>query len=125
MLMLLVLIVFGVGIVRTFFTPERTRQILTGRGETAGNVLAALLGIVTPFCSCSAVPLFMGIRAGWYSPGSNTVVSHRGSDDQRGRAGAALRYVRLESSGSIRDYWAWHSYSRGPGDWLAQNGTLR
>ena len=59
-LMLLVLVVFGVGIVRTFFTPERTRRILAGKRESAGNVFAALLGIVTPFCSCSAVPLFIG-----------------------------------------------------------------
>lgn len=59
-LMLLVLVVFGVGIVRSFFTPERTRRILSGRREFTGNVLAALLGIVTPFCSCSAVPLFIG-----------------------------------------------------------------
>jgi len=59
-LMLLVLIVFGVGVIRTFFTPERTRQILAGKRESVGNVLAASLGIVTPFCSCSAVPLFLG-----------------------------------------------------------------
>lgn len=59
-LMLLALIVFGVGIIRTFFTPARTRAILAGRRESVGNVLAALLGIVTPFCSCSAVPLFIG-----------------------------------------------------------------
>ena len=59
-LMLLVLVVFGVGIVRSFFTPERTRAMLAGRRESAGNVLAALLGVVTPFCSCSAVPLFIG-----------------------------------------------------------------
>jgi len=59
-LMLLVVVVFGVGIVRTFFTPERTRAILAGKRETIGNVLAAMLGIVTPFCSCSAVPLFLG-----------------------------------------------------------------
>lgn len=59
-LMLLGLVVFGVGIVRSFFTPERTRRILSGKSEFAGNVLAALLGIVTPFCSCSAVPLFIG-----------------------------------------------------------------
>src|ERR1017187_6623788 len=59
-LMLLVLVVFGVGIVRSFFTPERTRRILSGKRETTGNMLAALLGIVTPFCSCSAVPLFIG-----------------------------------------------------------------
>ncbi len=59
-MLLLGLVVFGVGIIRTFFTPERTRQILAGRRESVGNVLAALLGVVTPFCSCSAVPLFIG-----------------------------------------------------------------
>lgn len=59
-LLLLVVVVFGVGIVRSFFTPGRTRRILSGRRESVGNVLAALLGIVTPFCSCSAVPLFIG-----------------------------------------------------------------
>lgn len=59
-LMLLTLVVFGVGIVRSFFTPERTRAVLAGRSESVGNVLASLLGVVTPFCSCSAVPLFIG-----------------------------------------------------------------
>jgi len=59
-MMLLALVVFAVGIVRSFFTPERTRRILSGKRESVGNVLAALLGIVTPFCSCSAVPLFIG-----------------------------------------------------------------
>ena len=59
-LMLLSLVIFGVGIIRTFFTPEKTRKILAGKKEAIGNVLAALLGIVTPFCSCSAVPLFIG-----------------------------------------------------------------
>jgi len=59
-LLLLTLVVFGVGVVRSFFTPERTRRLLAGRREFAGNLLAALLGVVTPFCSCSAVPLFIG-----------------------------------------------------------------
>ncbi len=59
-LLLLTLVVFGVGLIRSFFTPERTRRILSGKRESTGNVLAALLGIVTPFCSCSAVPLFIG-----------------------------------------------------------------
>lgn len=59
-LMLLGLVVFAWGVVCSFFTPERTRRILAGRRQAAGNVLAALLGIVTPFCSCSAVPLFIG-----------------------------------------------------------------
>jgi len=59
-LMLLALVVFGVGILRTFFTPQRTRQMLVGKKEYVGNILASLLGVVTPFCSCSAVPLFIG-----------------------------------------------------------------
>ena len=59
-MLLLTLVVFGVGVIRTFFTPARTRRILSGRREYVGNVLAAGLGIFTPFCTCSAVPLFIG-----------------------------------------------------------------
>ncbi len=59
-LMLLTLVVFGVGVVRSFFTPDRTRRILAGKKESVGNVMAAGLGILTPFCSCSAIPLFIG-----------------------------------------------------------------
>src|SRR5512139_3214131 len=59
-LMLLTLVVFGMGVVRSFFSPEKTRALLAGKHEGVGNVLAAGLGIVTPFCSCSAVPLFIG-----------------------------------------------------------------
>ncbi len=59
-LMLLILVVFAMGIVRSFFSPEKTRALLVGKREGVGNVLAASLGIVTPFCSCSAVPLFIG-----------------------------------------------------------------
>jgi uncharacterized membrane protein YraQ (UPF0718 family) len=59
-LLLLACIVFVMGIVQTFFAPERTRALLSGKRVGVGNVLAATLGIVTPFCSCSAVPLFIG-----------------------------------------------------------------
>lgn len=59
-LMLLTLVVFAMGVVRSFFSPERTRALLAGKHEGVGNVAAASLGIVTPFCSCSAVPLFIG-----------------------------------------------------------------
>lgn len=59
-LLLLVGIVFLMGMIQTFFSPERTRALLSGRRLGAGNALAAGLGIVTPFCSCSAVPLFIG-----------------------------------------------------------------
>lgn len=59
-LLLLVAVVFVMGVVQSYFAPERTRALLAGRRAGVGNVLAALLGIVTPFCSCSAVPLFIG-----------------------------------------------------------------
>jgi hypothetical protein len=59
-LLLLALVVLGMGVVRSFFSPERTRALLTGWREGAGNAAAAALGIVTPFCSCSTVPLFIG-----------------------------------------------------------------
>ena len=64
-LLLLVLIIFGVGILQSYFPTERTRKILEGKSLFTGNILAALLGIVTPFCSCSAIPLFLGfVEAG-------------------------------------------------------------
>jgi len=59
-MMLLTLIVFAMGVVRSFFSPEKTRALLSGKREGVGNVMSAGLGILTPFCSCSAVPLFIG-----------------------------------------------------------------
>lgn len=64
-LLLLTGVVMVMGMVNSFFTPERTRAFLVGGHEGVGNVLAAGLGVVTPFCSCSAVPLFIGfVQAG-------------------------------------------------------------
>jgi uncharacterized membrane protein YraQ (UPF0718 family) len=59
-LLLLIGIVFLMGMIQTFFSPERTRALLSSKRLGVGNMLAASLGIVTPFCSCSAVPLFIG-----------------------------------------------------------------
>ncbi|ADQ79939.1 permease [Paludibacter propionicigenes WB4] len=59
-LMLLALIIFFVGILRSYFTAERTRKALEGKSTFMGNIMASMLGIVTPFCSCSAIPLFLG-----------------------------------------------------------------
>ncbi len=58
--LLLGVIIFGVAVIRSFFPPERSRKLLGHRREYVGNFLAACLGIVTPFCSCSAVPMFIG-----------------------------------------------------------------
>ena len=62
-LLLLVGIIFVVTVLRSFITIERTRALLGGRREGLGNVAAAGLGVVTPFCSCSAVPAFIGFVA--------------------------------------------------------------
>lgn len=63
--LLLSVIIFIVSVVRSYFPPERTRGILAHKREFMGNIMAALLGTVTPFCSCSAVPLFIGfVEAG-------------------------------------------------------------
>ena len=58
--LLLAVIIFIVSVIRSYFPPEKTKRILSHKKEFIGNILAALLGIVTPFCSCSAVPLFIG-----------------------------------------------------------------
>jgi uncharacterized membrane protein YraQ (UPF0718 family) len=64
-LLLLVGIITVVTLIRGFFPPERVRAALAGRGLMTGTVAAASFGIVTPFCSCSAVPLFIGfVEAG-------------------------------------------------------------
>ena len=64
-LLLLTGVVFVMGMVNTYFTPERTRAMLAVRRDGVANVMAASLGVVTPFCSCSAVPLFIGfVQAG-------------------------------------------------------------
>lgn len=63
--LLLSVIIFIVSVIRSYFPPERTKRILSHKKEFIGNILAALLGVVTPFCSCSAVPLFIGfVEAG-------------------------------------------------------------
>lgn len=57
---LLVTIIFLVSFLRTYFNTEKVRVYLQGKSEFTGNILAALFGIITPFCSCSAIPLFLG-----------------------------------------------------------------
>ncbi len=59
-LILLVVIIFTVSIIRSFLPPKKIRMILSNEKKYFGNVLAALLGIITPFCTCSAIPLFLG-----------------------------------------------------------------
>jgi uncharacterized membrane protein YraQ (UPF0718 family) len=63
--LLLAVVIFAVSVIRSYFPPERTRRLLSHKKSFIGNIAAALLGVVTPFCSCSAVPLFIGfVEAG-------------------------------------------------------------
>jgi uncharacterized protein len=63
--LLLTVIIFAISVIRSYFPPEKTKRILSHKKLFIGNILAALLGVVTPFCSCSAVPLFIGfVEAG-------------------------------------------------------------
>lgn len=57
---LLSVIIFAVSIIRSYLPPEKIRAILSHKNKYVGNILASLLGIITPFCSCSAIPLFLG-----------------------------------------------------------------
>ena len=59
-ILMLTVIIFIVSVIRSFFPPEKVKKVLAQKSEFVGNILASLLGIVTPFCSCSAVPVFIG-----------------------------------------------------------------
>ncbi|MCX5857925.1 MAG: permease [Deltaproteobacteria bacterium] len=59
-ILMLTVIIYIVSIIRSFFPPEKVKNVLAGKTEFTGNILASMLGIVTPFCSCSAVPVFIG-----------------------------------------------------------------
>lgn len=64
-ILLLALMIYGISFLRSFFPPERTRALINRVPPLVGHLLAALLGIVTPFCSCSSVPIFIGfVEAG-------------------------------------------------------------
>ena len=93
---LLVVIIFAIAFLRSFFPPEKTKRILEKVPQFLGNILAALLGIVTPFCSCSAVPLFIGFIEAGHSAGSHVLIPCLVAHGQRGCPHHALGSVRLE-----------------------------
>ena len=61
--LLLVILIFCISFIQSFFPPERTKKILSRFDGIFGNIIGALLGTVTPFCSCSSIPIFMGFTA--------------------------------------------------------------
>ncbi len=123
-LLLLTIVVFGVGVVRSFFSPQRTRALLHGRREATGNVMAASLGIVTPFCSCSAVPLFIGFVEAGIPLGRDLLVPHRCTHGERDRPGAPLRPLRLVGRGALPRHRPPHRHRRRLGHRPSQDGAL-
>ena len=72
-IILLLLIIFVVSFIRTYLPPEKVRLFLAKKNKITGHILASLLGIVTPFCSCSAVPLFLGFIEVGFPLGSHSL----------------------------------------------------
>ena len=124
-LLLLSGMIFLISIIRTFFSPERTRALLGGKREGVGNVLAAMLGIVTPFCSCSAVPLFIGFVESGIPAGRDLLVPDRRADHQRGGHRHAVRPVRLEDRRPVYPLRAGDRHHRRIHHRAAEAGALR
>ncbi|MBZ5629350.1 MAG: efflux RND transporter permease subunit [Acidobacteriia bacterium] len=106
-LLLLAGIVFVMGMINSHFTPEHTRALLAGRREGVGNVMAASLGIVTPFCSCSAVPLFIGfVQAGTRGvfaerTGTGYFLNFRWNREQLARYGLSVEDAQVAVENAI------------------------
>lgn len=79
---LLFVIVFTVSLLRSFVSPEKIRKVLSHKYQIAGNLLAAAFGIITPFCTCSAIPLFLGFFRGRNSFRCNLFLSYSFAYDQ-------------------------------------------
>jgi len=117
--LLLIVIIFVISIIRSFLPPEKIRGILSHEKKYLENVLAAALGIFTPFCSCSAVPLFLGfVRAG---VPLGVTFSFLVVSPMIG-AGSSLRTVRVEDSVSLHRFGACYSHFVRDRDRKAQHG---
>jgi hypothetical protein len=118
-LMLLFLIVFVVGIIRSYFTPEKTRRILAGNRESVSHVLAGMLGLVTPFCSS-----FYGIPYGRRTPRRDLFLSGYKPYGQSGCACASFWAIWMESGGFVHVDRAHHSLDYRLHNQSAQHGEI-
>ena len=109
--LLLTGIIFVITILRSYMSIERTRALLGGRHEGIGNVMAAGLGVVTPFCSCSAVPAFIGFVAAGVPLGRDPELPDREPAGQRDRHRPAAHPVRMEGHRLPTSAPAWRSRS--------------
>lgn len=111
----MIAVVFVIGIVQTFFVPERTRALLAGKRLGIGNVLAATPGIVTPFCSYSAVPLFIGFLSAGVPLG--VTFSFLIAAPMVNEVALALLFGMFGWGKSPGCIWPWGCWSRLSPDW--------
>ena len=123
-LILLTVIVFVVGIIRSYFSPEKTRKVLEGKPLFIGNIMASTLGIVTPFCSCSAIPLFIGFVESGIPLGVTFSFLDCRADDKRSCSGPAFRTFWLEDSPALCFHRLADSHSGRVGDRQTESRAL-
>ena len=124
-LMLLTLVVFGVGIIRSFFTPERTRRILSGRRESVGNVPCRPARHRNPVLFLLGGAIVYRLCHDWRSAGSYLLVPGLGADGQRGGSCIALWPVRVEGGRAVFEHRTAHRQHLGVDYRSAQNGEAR
>lgn len=95
-MVLLGVLIFIISYIQSYFPPERTKRILGRFHGIGANCIAALLGTVTPFCSCSSIPLFIGFTSCRFALGCNLLVSDFLSHGGLGKSGVAYEHLRLE-----------------------------
>jgi hypothetical protein len=94
--LLLSVIILTVSVMRSYFPPERTKRILSNKKEFIDNILAAFFGIVTPFCSCSAVPLFIGFVEAGVPPRRHLLLPYHVPYGERGGSDTPLGPLWME-----------------------------
>ena len=100
---LLCLLIFFISYIQSYFPPERSKKILGRFHGIGANAIAALLGTVTPFCSCSSIPLFIGFTSAGLPLGVtfSFLISHFFPNGGFGLAATAYEHLRLENCGYI------------------------
>lgn len=102
---LLCVLIFIISYIQTFFPPEKSRKIMGRFGGVGARIMGALLGTVTPFCSCSSIPIFMGFTAAGLTSWSNLQFFDFISNGRFRKSCSFDEYIRLEGSSFIRPLW--------------------
>ena len=101
---LLSVLIFAISYVQSYFPPERTKRILGRHKGIGSNILGALLGTITPFCSCSSIPLFIGFHKSGAADRRNVLVPYKLASGRPCIRAAACKHIQLENSACICDF---------------------